>query len=211
MAQITAAAATTAVVVIFLVVPLFLFRVDDWRCCQAVAVVWQKSICNRVGRRWMMVVMMVIGIISALQSVLMKEILGRWVKATRVNGLRHVKVLGRCGSIWNRRRRVHGIQIGIGGSDCRWISDVVHDGRRRTRQLSRRNRIRLLNVRGVADFPFGTTRREKISQLSLIAAIRSLSGSRNACVVVYTGWGSPIRSDQQLISFGEVTRRETRV
>lgn len=210
MAQITAAA---AVVIIFLIMPFFFFRIYDRRS-QSVAIVWQKSICNVRRRRMMMMVMVIIGwrrIISTLQSILVKEIFGWWVEATRVYWLCHVEILSGCGSVRNGRRRVHWIQVRVcHGYGC-GIGNVVYNGWRWTRQLSRGNCIRRLSISRTGNFSLRSACRKKIAQLSFIATVGSLRGSAAAAVVVQSRGRRSIRCNKQLICFREVTRRETRV
>lgn len=159
-----------AVVVIFLIMPFLFFRVHDrWR--QSVAFIRQKPIWD-VWRRRMMMMVMVVGIISTLQSVLMKEILGRRIEATGVYRLRHVEIFSGS-AVRNGRRRVHGVEIGIRDSDSRWVWNVVDDRRRRAWYLTSPDRVRRLNVPRVRDFSLRPTCWEEVSQLRLVATVGS--------------------------------------
>lgn len=159
-----------------------------------------------------MMMMVIVWVIATLQSVLMKEILSRWIKSARVNRLRHVKIFGRRGSIRNGRRRIHRwIQVGVSDSDSCRIGNIIDNGWWCAWQLSRCRRIRRLNVRRARHFSLWSTCREKVAQLCLVTSIGSLCWRCCAARTVQ-GWRwSSIWSHQKLIGFREVTWWETRV
>lgn len=152
--------------------------------------------------------MMVVWIVTTLQSILMKKIFSGWIKAARVNRLRHVKVLGWSGTIWYWRRRVHRIQIRISHSHCRWVWYVVNYSWRWARELATPSGVSCLNVACVWNFSLGSTCWKEVSKLRFVATVGSW---RRCCqtIGVNARWGRAVWSYEQLICFREVSRRET--
>lgn len=157
------------------------------------------------------VMMVIVGVIAALEmSVLMEQIFGRWVEASRVDRLGHVEIFGWCRTVGHGRGWVHGrVKIGVGDSDGCWVGDVVHYWRW-TRELSAR-RVRRLDACRARHFSLGSARREEVTQLSLVATVGSLRWRNDVSGVVQSCLVAAVRGHEELVSFREVARRETGV
>lgn len=102
------------------ILPFFFFGWDS------ISIVRQEAVCYIwCWHRRMMIFTWIIAA-NTLQSILMIQILGHWIKVWWMHRRCHIEIIRWW---WIRRGCIHWIQICVRGSYCCWIGYVFHDWR----------------------------------------------------------------------------------